>query len=50
MDAKNRDRQAVIAKIRVNHPELARHLATCIRTGHTCAYVGDEGHPEGWAT
>jgi hypothetical protein len=37
-----------IAKIRLIHPELARHLATCIRTGHTCIYVADTGHPHGW--
>jgi tetratricopeptide (TPR) repeat protein len=39
----------VIAKIRVTHPELARHFATHIRTGYTCAYIGDDGH-SGWAT
>jgi tetratricopeptide (TPR) repeat protein len=37
-----------IAKIRLTHPELARHLATCIRTGYTCAYVGDDAHPNSW--
>jgi tetratricopeptide (TPR) repeat protein len=40
----------VIAKIRVTHPELARHFASCIRTGYTCTYVGDGGHLGGWAT
>jgi hypothetical protein len=37
-----------IAKIRLTHPELARHLATRIRTGHTCIYVADTGHPHIW--
>ena len=36
----------VIAKIRLTHPELARHLATCIRTGYTCTYVADDDHPQ----
>ncbi len=38
----------VIAKIRLTHPELARHLATSIRTGYTCAYVTDHDHPQPW--
>jgi hypothetical protein len=37
-----------IAKIRLTHPELARHLATCIRTGYTCTYVSDDAHPNSW--
>lgn len=40
----------VIAKIRVTHPELARHLDTSIRTGYTCTYVGDDEHPTNWVT
>ena len=39
----------VIAKIRLTHPELARHLATSIRTGYTCAYVTDPDHPQSWS-
>jgi hypothetical protein len=37
-----------IAKIRLTQPALARHLATCIRTGHTCTYVADHDHPYTW--
>ena len=40
----------VIGKIRVTHPNLARHLATRIRTGHTCIYVTDDEHPTSWVT
>jgi hypothetical protein len=40
----------VIARIRLAHPALARHLATCIRTGHTCSYVADDGNPSEWLT
>jgi len=40
----------VIAKIRVTHPVLARHLATRVRTGHTCIYVADDDHPTRWVT
>jgi tetratricopeptide (TPR) repeat protein len=40
----------VIAKIRVTHPELARHLATSIRTGHACIYVTDDDHRGNWVT
>ena len=39
-----------IAKIRLTHPELARHLATCIRTGYSCSYGGDGQPPTHWAT
>jgi len=38
----------VIARIRRAHPELARHLAARIRTGHTCIYVADDGNPSEW--
>jgi hypothetical protein len=40
----------VIAKIRLTHPELARHFASSIRTGYTCAYLADEDQPTTWAT
>ena len=40
----------VIARIRLAHPALARHLATCIRTGHTCTYVADDEHSSEWLT
>ncbi len=40
----------VIARIRATHPELARHFATRIRTGHICSYALDEDHPTSWAT
>ena len=39
----------VIAKIRASHPGLARHLATSIRTGHTCVYVVDPDQPQSWS-
>lgn len=39
-----------IAKIRLTSPELARHLATCIRTGYTCSYVDDDDLPNAWVT
>jgi hypothetical protein len=32
----------VVARIRMTHPELARHLATSIHTGYTCSYSGDD--------
>lgn len=40
----------VIARIRQSNPDLARHLATHIRTGYGCRYEPDEAHPEGWMT
>jgi hypothetical protein len=40
----------VIGRIRNANPELARHLATCIRTGYTCTYLADEDHRGGWLT
>jgi hypothetical protein len=40
----------VIARIRQSDPELARHLATCIRTGYTCSYVADDEHRHPWLT
>jgi hypothetical protein len=40
----------VIAKIRLTHPELARHFATSIRTGYACTYVADDEHRASWAT
>jgi tetratricopeptide (TPR) repeat protein len=40
----------VIAKIRVTHPELARHFASSIRTGYTCIYVTAEDQPNIWVT
>jgi tetratricopeptide (TPR) repeat protein len=40
----------VIARIRPAHSELARHLATCIRTGHTCSYVAYDEHSSEWLT
>jgi hypothetical protein len=39
-----------IAKIRLTHPELARHLATSIRTGYSCSYGGDDKCPIRWTT
>jgi tetratricopeptide (TPR) repeat protein len=39
-----------IAKIRLTHPELARHLATSIRTGYSCCYGGDDKLPIHWTT
>jgi tetratricopeptide (TPR) repeat protein len=39
-----------IAKIRLTHPELARHLATSIRTGYSCCYGGDDKCPVHWTT
>jgi tetratricopeptide (TPR) repeat protein len=39
-----------IAKIRLIHPELARHLATSIRTGYSCSYGGDDKCPIRWLT
>ena len=39
-----------IAKIRLTHPDLARHLATCIRTGYICSYGEDDQRPIRWAT
>ena len=40
----------VIAKIRVTHPDLARHLATSIRTGYTCTYLPDDNQTVSWVT
>ena len=40
----------VIARIRQSNAELARHLATHIRTGYSCRYEPDEAHPESWMT
>jgi tetratricopeptide (TPR) repeat protein len=40
----------VIGRIRDANPELARHLATCIRTGYTCSYIPEEDHPGNWLT
>jgi hypothetical protein len=40
----------VIAKIRPINPELARHFATSIRTGHQCRYIGDRDDPKNWVT
>jgi tetratricopeptide (TPR) repeat protein len=40
----------VIAKIRVIHPELARHFASSIRTGYICIYLRDEDQPNIWST
>jgi tetratricopeptide (TPR) repeat protein len=40
----------VIGRIRNANPELARHLATSIRTGYTCSYIADENHREAWLT
>jgi tetratricopeptide (TPR) repeat protein len=40
----------VIAKIRLTHPELARHFAGGIRTGYACSYVADDEHSTGWTT
>ena len=40
----------VIGRIRQAHPELARHLATLIRTGYTCSYSADDEHANGWLT
>ncbi len=40
----------VIARIRTTHPELARHFATCIRTGYICSYTVDEEHLRNWTT
>jgi tetratricopeptide (TPR) repeat protein len=40
----------VIARIRHNHPELARHLATRIRTGYACRYNPGDDHPDAWLT
>jgi len=40
-----------IAKIRVTHPDLARHLATSVRTGYTCTYLQDDDQPDRrWVT
>jgi hypothetical protein len=39
-----------IAKIRLTHPGLGRHLATSIRTGYSCCYGGDDKCPIHWAT
>jgi tetratricopeptide (TPR) repeat protein len=38
----------VIARIRRSNPELARHLATSIRTGYVCCYAKDDAHPVSW--
>ena len=40
----------VITKIRLTHPELARHLATSIRTGYTCAYINEDERSGRWVT
>ncbi len=40
----------VIAKIRLTHPELARHFASHIRTGYACSYVADDEHRHSWTT
>ena len=40
----------VIARIRQSNPELARHLATAIRTGYSCKYISDEKHSQAWLT
>jgi hypothetical protein len=40
----------VIGRIRDANPELARHLATSIRTGYSCSYIADENHREAWLT
>jgi hypothetical protein len=40
----------VIVRIRHSHPELARHLATQVRTGYSCRYETDPAHPESWMT
>ena len=40
----------VIARIRQSNPELARHLATAIRTGYACRYVTDDDHQSTWMT
>jgi hypothetical protein len=40
----------VIGRIRQAHPELARHLATSIRTGYSCRYIADEEHATAWLT
>jgi class 3 adenylate cyclase len=37
--------KAALAKIRANHPELARHFAASIKTGYLCAYLPD---PRSW--
>ena len=39
-----------IAKIRLTHPGLGRHLATSIRTGYSCCYGVDDKFPIHWAT
>jgi len=40
----------VIARIRQAHPELGRHLATCIRTGYMCSYANDRAPTDAWIT
>jgi tetratricopeptide (TPR) repeat protein len=40
----------VIARIRQSHPDLARHLATHIRTGYTCRYEKADVDLNSWMT
>src|SRR5262249_6340560 len=40
--------RGVVRKIRPEHPTLAHHLDTCIRTGVFCVYVPDPARTVGW--
>lgn len=39
-----------IARVRQSHPDLARHLATAIRTGYTCGYHCADESQQPWLT
>jgi hypothetical protein len=40
--------KAALMKIQEHHPSLGHHLATCIKTGHFCAYTPDPERPVTW--